>query len=362
MKTNLYEILNVSHTASADEIKAAFRSLARDFHPDRHANVCAADLEKIEDMFKRINHAYIVLSEPASRARYDEHGTDEPTTIQYRDRSYQLIRLAVSGDLADIFQAIEQGTGEAVAIKVSLDSQNNDLLVSEAEVLRKVRPADRKAEGKFARFYPRLRDSFRYKATGGIRQVNVFDWLDYWWTFEQVLSVHPALRIEHAAWMFNRLLGALSYAHIKHGVVHGAVLPPHVMAFASEREKDSRNHGVKLVDWCYSVKAGDKIRAISPAYRDFYPPEVFAKKPATFGTDIYMAAKTIIYVLGGDVTTNITPDHVPDYFENFLRGCMLANRAARPHHAAELHDEFKQHLRRHYGPKRYMHFGMNIKS
>ncbi|HEY1583955.1 MAG TPA: DnaJ domain-containing protein, partial [Chthoniobacterales bacterium] len=68
-----YETLGVAKTASADEIKGAFRKLARKHHPDM-----AKPKEKAaaEEKFKQINEAYEVLSDPEKRSKYDQLGAD----------------------------------------------------------------------------------------------------------------------------------------------------------------------------------------------------------------------------------------------------------------------------------------------
>ncbi|MBA2383977.1 MAG: DnaJ domain-containing protein, partial [Actinobacteria bacterium] len=66
---NLYETLGVAKNASADEIKKAYRKLARTHHPD--ANGGNADAEA---RFKEIQGAYDVLSDPEKRKAYDTYG------------------------------------------------------------------------------------------------------------------------------------------------------------------------------------------------------------------------------------------------------------------------------------------------
>ena len=72
-RKDYYEILGVSRTASAKEIKQAYRKLARKYHPD----VNPGD-KSSEAVFKEINQAYEVLSDPEKRATYDRFGHAMP--------------------------------------------------------------------------------------------------------------------------------------------------------------------------------------------------------------------------------------------------------------------------------------------
>ena len=69
-KRDYYEVLGVARTASPDEIKSAFRTLAKKWHPDRNPDKKAESEEK----FKEIAEAYSVLSEEDKRQRYDQFG------------------------------------------------------------------------------------------------------------------------------------------------------------------------------------------------------------------------------------------------------------------------------------------------
>src|SRR5262245_3716303 len=67
--TDYYAILGVARTATAAEIKKAYRKLARKYHPDVNPGAKAA-----EDKFKRIQEAYGVLNDPEKRKIFDQFG------------------------------------------------------------------------------------------------------------------------------------------------------------------------------------------------------------------------------------------------------------------------------------------------
>src|SRR2546430_17582756 len=68
-KTDYYELLGVPRKASVKDIRAAFRKLARKYHPDLNPGDKAA-----EEKFKQIQEAYDVLSDSKKRQMYDQYG------------------------------------------------------------------------------------------------------------------------------------------------------------------------------------------------------------------------------------------------------------------------------------------------
>ena len=73
-KRDYYEVLGVAKTASAEEIKSAYRKLALKWHPDRWVNGTDAEKKTAEENFKEAAEAYSVLSDPDKRAKYDQFG------------------------------------------------------------------------------------------------------------------------------------------------------------------------------------------------------------------------------------------------------------------------------------------------
>lgn len=95
MKRDYYEVLGVSKDAGADEIKKAYRKLARQYHPDVNK---AADAE---EKFKEVKEAYDVLSDPQKRAQYDRFGHQDPN--QGFGGGFDSAGMGGFGDIFDMF-------------------------------------------------------------------------------------------------------------------------------------------------------------------------------------------------------------------------------------------------------------------
>jgi hypothetical protein len=129
-------------------------------------------------------------------------------------------------------------------------------------------------------------------------------------------------------------------------MIHGAVLPSHVLINAAD-------HGLRLVGWGASVPACRPLTTVSARYRPWYPTEVHRRRPAGPATDLFLAARCLVYLAGGDPVTNQMPDDIPLPMRRFIRTCLLPSASMRPQDAWALMAEFDDLLRALYGPPKF---------
>ena len=123
---DLYAALGVAKTATQDEIKKAYRKLAREHHPDRNQGDAAS-----EERFKEIQTAYDVLSDSEKRKAYDQFGAaDGRAGFDPRDFNFGDVNIGDIGDLGDLFGGIF-GRGRGNARQRSREERGADV---EAEV------------------------------------------------------------------------------------------------------------------------------------------------------------------------------------------------------------------------------------
>ena len=104
-KRDYYEVLGVAKTASADEIKSAYRKLAMKWHPDRNPGNPEA-----KDKFQEASEAYEVLSNPEKRQRYDQYGHQG---VNFGQGGFDFNN--ATADFGDIFSQIFGGGGGGFA-------------------------------------------------------------------------------------------------------------------------------------------------------------------------------------------------------------------------------------------------------
>lgn len=330
--------------------RAIFRQIAKVTHPDLYAGTAE---------WTRANLAFTLLARLWEQARtkivngtYGEQSAFAPFTLHTSTTIYTVERLLARGDICALYTGHAAGSGPRV-LKIPLQPGDNDLLANEARILKHLQLSEDYAELRY--FVSQLTDSFTYqeKSSGITRQINVLEHIDGLYSLQEVRAAYPqGVDPRDMAWMWRRLLVALGFAH-SCGVIHGAVLPTHILI-------QPREHGVVLIDWSYAVREGERISAISSAYRAWYPAEVFAHEEPLPGLDIAMAARCMFELLGGDPLKHTLPARVPWQLASYLQGCTLANPRQRPQDARRLLSDFDALIARLWGPRTFREFVMPV--
>ncbi len=295
-----------------------YRRLARLIHPDARPGDtrAAAAFGKLAGLWQRHQSA---------------EGSGGRPPGQRADRG----PLVAQGDLANLYLTA------GGLLKVPRNPADNDLMDREAAALTGI---GRHGNRRFRPYFPRLVETRRVidPRTGAERRGNLIERLDGFVSLARVRAAYPGgVDPRDAAWMWRRLLVAVGAAHLA-GLIHAAVLPEHVLIHPAE-------HGLVLVDWCYSGPAGGRLPAVVARYRNRYPPEVLAGEPAGPDADIWLATSCMTELTGG---------RLPAPLAAFARGCLLASPGRRPQDAWKLLSELDELLGRLYGPRKFRPFAI----
>jgi serine/threonine protein kinase len=189
---------------------------------------------------------------------------DIPDTIETNaKRKFIVGKKLYDGDLAEIYSATyANGAGDSnVLLKVVRDKRDNDLLENEVSVLNFLYPPRQKDE-KFFRYLPKLVDTTRL---GDRRQVTILPHFEEYVSLAEIIAAYPkGIDFRDMVWMYKRLLAGLGFIH-EMGVIHGAILPTHVLVHPTA-------HGAKIIDWSYALNfAALASKASAPPVVDPVP-------------------------------------------------------------------------------------------
>jgi hypothetical protein len=256
-----------------------------------------------------------------------------------------------SGDIADLslVSYLTPVGKEYAVVKQVRSPDDEDLLITEADMLRVL--ADSLPKDTWKNCVPRVLEQDPGR--------NVLEYFPGWLTAETLRSLEPEIDGKTLVWMWKRLLGLIGWVHHL-GYVHGAILPKHVLYFPDgPRLKNSpRQHAIRVIDWCYATKFStrDRLKAWCPDFADFYPVEIQAKRQLGPWTDIYMSAKLMQYLAGGDVKTRQIPSHIPLELGLCLMECMEYDLTRRPQKASDVFTEVVEIASEVYGEPKYHQF------
>lgn len=312
-------------------LKLVYRRMARIAHADRYQRLDEQRLAHVT--FVRLNDFYKQAQQRFADRLYGTAPAPALKSEVVSKRDTYTIYDGVSGDVSTVYRATNRKI-ERVYVKIAKPGCN-DFVAHEAAILETLNHA---AAGtvSYKQFIPTLLDTFQVHVAGDMRRVNVLNTSDGFRSLAEIRTT--PLDTRHFVWMASRLFTTLSFTHGL-GIVHGAVLPSHILIHPE-------THAIRLIDWCFAVHDGHPLKAMSTAYAAWYPEEV--KQQASAATDIYMAARCLneLFVLRPP-------------FSRLIQACKIKNPLRRPPSAWELYKTVQEMARHVYGPPQYVHLQLD---
>lgn len=335
-------------------LRKRFVYLVNTVHPD---HVPKDSEPQASDTVRQLNELYAAAKQALEVGKYDlpfsssvEAKASVPEIIlQSPSAIYRLEREPFAqGDFSVLYHGKVVGTAQGVIVKVAHDPTLNIRLEAEARILRRFNMAGSGTElEKISHFVPKLLDTFIVSDEASRRlRALVLPFLPGFVSVTDVIEAFPGgLDPRDAAWIGRRVLAQVLAARAA-GVVHGAIVPDHVLVHP-------HTHDPIHIGWGHvvDVSAGSsaRISLIIDRFKDWYPSEVFDKKIPDERTDLYMAGKTILKLLGGDTKTNILPASVPEPLVRVVLRCVADFPTRRPPHGLQILDEFTSVVRKLWG-------------
>ena len=351
-------------------LRHAYRHSVSVVHPDVLSSAGAT-----EEEMKNAHEATKALHEWRAKAEKKIHagtyGDGKSVDLPSASRSaaqvvrsptgvrYLVDELLAKGDIADVYRCTytKDGDEKKAVFKLTRSPLDNDLAEKGARTLCKMYPAAQ-AEEKFFRYLPKPVEAFLLKQRGsGLRRAIVMQEAEDHFSLAEVMAAYPkGLDFRDTVWMFKRSLAGLWHVHHVLGIVHGAVLPPHLLVHPT-------GHGAKIVGWSAAVewRAGkERVSNAVKHYRSFYAPEILSKEPPGPQADIYMLGQCVVALLGGSPQTGLPAPSSPaaKSFHQFVSTLLATKPSSRPTDAGALHEDLDELLFKIIGKKNYRPLGM----
>lgn len=294
-KPDYYTMLGLHPKASTEVVKAAYRALVKKYQGD-------------EQRLRKLNEANEVLSDEVKRAEYDQEKAKPPGKVI---GEYRLISKIAEGGFGTTYKAENIVLGKLVCIKHALNVSPEDeaLLLDEARTIWDLRHWG----------IPAMRDILRMPDKSLALVMSFIEGKN----LSEIMEGYPSgLEPEHVAWIGERCLNTLKYLHM-HGVIHGDMKPQNVMVQAE-------SHTVTLVDYGLShvrPSSGGLAKGYTPY---FAAPEVIDGGVPLPESDLFGLGMTMVYLLGGDVTTVKVPSTTPPNMVQFIKRLIKRDPLQRP--------------------------------
>ena len=331
------------------ELNGLFRKWSRLVHPDVNGNDA-----KFVSLFQQLNEWKELAEQKFTSKTYGiTNMLIEPIVVNLKKGIYTLTTIIGEGDISVMYSG-KNKSGETVFVKIVNSPVDNALIANEYDRLVFLWTAAKTKElTVMQHICPKPLETFSINIAGQRRAAIAFANRPDMIPLSDIIKAYPnGIDLRDAAWMFNRLLGALMIPY-QAPLIHGAVVPDNVLV-------NIQSHNGCLIDWAFAVTPGKIITDISGTYSGYYPQEVLKKEPAHKSIDLYMASMCFLKLLGGDVGKKTIPDHVPDSIKNLLRACWLPAKR-RTCDPFEMFEDLKQALEVLYGKPKFRVFSMPSK-
>lgn len=318
-----------------NELRKKFKNYSKEVHPDIVPN---SKKYIATEAFKMLNDLHKLAQEELKKEIYYIVDSFElykhAVPIFEMDiggQEYKFYEHAFEGDVANIFKGINDNS--IVYLKITKDSQDNELIENEFEVLDKLKHQS----------MPFIDKKVMINDNLGIimREVEGVP-------MNEFIKEYPrGIPAEHVMWMLERLFSVIGYLHSNY-VVHGNIKPEHIII-------NKKNHNVSLVGFSFCIPEANVSNArYKIINQDFTAPEVNKNTKVFPATDIYSIGKIAIELIGGDIKSHGMPITVHPEIRTFIRKISNEKYSQRPNDAWKLWDEVREIRNRVFGTERFL--------
>lgn len=330
-------------------IKKTYHRLSLIVHPDRCRDPCAKEM--LDEAFAKLSDFYKEAQEQIKGGLYGKRLSKESAeergfTIKTREREYRIKSTIAEGDISIVYGGDyeDNGSMNAIAVKVVKDSTDNDFMRNEIKILRLFQSE----QSEHNKHLPVFLDQFKTNENQLSSILRYIDGYDFRAIREKYVEGAPQ---EHAAWMLERLLSITGFSHSK-GIIHCNIEPSHIIA-------RPRDHNIFLIDWSYAVvdffHSGGRFKVFNEEYS---APEAAENKLPIPASDLYSIGKCMIYLLGGNIKTNSMPSVIDERFQRLIQFFVRESHLQRAQDSWEMHENLRELRTKIFGPKRFLEFIM----
>lgn len=344
--TNFQHIFGVLPNGSDEYKKKSldkqFHKIAILIHPDKTTHLPENLRKQGEEIFKRLKETIERAKNAIDDSKYYAEFSQAPSiSLMSNTNSYFMEEEPFSfGNFSIIYKG-KTKLGLDVLIKIASEPTNNPWLENEAFLLDKFR----KGFGNLAHvanFIPLMIDSFLIKKDRMRFRVNVTAFQEGFVSVEEIIRSYPhGISPQDAAWVCRRILAIPSAAAMV-GAVHCGIVPEHILVHKT-------SHDPQHIGWAHAIPIGKKVSHIIKERSEFYPPEVFAKDKVDVRSDIFMAGKTIIKLLGGSPQNDFLPTAIPEEMIKVVLRCVEKEPSRRYLTGKEALDDMTKVARKLWG-------------